>query len=88
MNGALIYRPPRPRANFCDQLIEQIAMYVLASNQFLLLGDFNFHGEEYTNLEVNKLLLNLELLGLTQRVKGPTHLAGHSLDLIFSTLTN
>jgi hypothetical protein len=48
------------------------------------VGDFNIHVDNPTNSMAGKFLSLLDSLGLAQLVRDPTHLDGHTLDLIIS----
>ena len=56
----------------------------LSAGKLLIVGDFNIHIEKATNSSSTKLLSLLDSHGLTQHVKGLTHVDGHRLDLIIS----
>ncbi|KAJ1176620.1 hypothetical protein NDU88_001891 [Pleurodeles waltl] len=82
--GSLIYRPPGPRAPFSDAIANFISPHALASPDYILLGDLNFHLEQNNDPNTTTLLDNLANLGLKQLVNTATHIAGHTLDPIFS----
>ncbi|KAJ1178195.1 hypothetical protein NDU88_003442 [Pleurodeles waltl] len=84
LRGTLIYRPPGPRALFSDSITDFISPHALASPDYILLGDLNFHLEQNNDPNTTALLANLTNLGLKQLVNTPTHIAGHTLDPIFS----
>ena len=48
------------------------------------MGDFNFHNENASNADAEKLRTLLFSLGLEQHVKEPTHPNGHCLDLVMT----
>ncbi|KAJ1164013.1 hypothetical protein NDU88_004460 [Pleurodeles waltl] len=82
--GSLVYRPPGPRAPFSDAIVDFISPHALASPDYILLGDLNFHLEQNNDPNTTTLLDNLANLGLKQLVNTATHIAGHTLDPIFS----
>ncbi|KAJ1174840.1 hypothetical protein NDU88_000131 [Pleurodeles waltl] len=84
LRGTLIYRPPGPRTLFSESITDFISWHALASPDFILLGDLNFHLEQNNDTNTTTLLANLANLGLKQLVNTPTHIAGHTLDPIFS----
>ncbi|KAJ1185435.1 hypothetical protein NDU88_002227 [Pleurodeles waltl] len=84
LRGSLIYRPPGPRAPFSDSITDFVSPHALASPDYILLGDLNFHLEHNNDPNTTALLANLANLGLKQLVNTPTHIAGHTLDPIFS----
>ena len=68
---------------FLIDLEDLMSNHFSNSHSFLLVGDFNTHFEK-TDLRDNILLSDLmSSFGLSQQVNGPTHKAGHTLDLIF-----
>ena len=85
-----IYRPPPSKANqlnsalffedFCI-LAEQL---VVSPGNLLIVGDFNYHVDNISNLDTVKFNNILESFGLVQHVNGPTHKKGHTLDLIIT----
>ena len=52
------------------------------------MGDFNIHSEVNDSRLSNEFLDLLESFGFTQIVKSPTHVAGNTLDLIFTNETS
>ncbi|KAJ1182464.1 hypothetical protein NDU88_007654, partial [Pleurodeles waltl] len=56
----------------------------LASTDYILLGDLNFHLENNNDINTTNLIDNLTNFGLKQLVTSPTHSTGHTLDPIFS----
>ncbi len=54
----------------------------------VIAGDFNFHVDVPDNPQAQKLLDIIDSFGLTQTVCGPTHKAGHTLDLIITRSDN
>ncbi|KAJ1091425.1 hypothetical protein NDU88_004551 [Pleurodeles waltl] len=84
LRGSLVYRPPGPRAPFSNAIADFISPHALASPDYILLGDLNFHLEQNNDPNTTTLLDNLANLGLKQLVNTATHIAGHTLDPIFS----
>ncbi|KAJ1170020.1 hypothetical protein NDU88_001901 [Pleurodeles waltl] len=84
LRGTLIYRPPGPRAQISETIEDFISPHALASPEYILLGDLNFHLEKNNVNNTTTLLDNLANLELKQLVSTPTHIAGHTLDPIFS----
>ncbi|KAJ1196519.1 hypothetical protein NDU88_000389 [Pleurodeles waltl] len=84
LRGTLIYRPPGPRAPFCDSIADFTSNHALTSTDYILLGDLNFHLENNNDANTTSLIDNLSNLGLGQLVNTPTHIAGHTFDPIFS----
>lgn len=80
--------PPGSLAGFPLHFTEFIASHVIASSDFLLLGEFNIHSECGSKADTELSLTDLATLGLTKLKNGPTHSAGHTLDIIFSNSPN
>ena len=47
-------------------------------------GDFNLHLHDLRDIDIKKFTDLLETFSLSQHVSGPTHLSGHTLDLIIT----
>lgn len=72
-----------PFTQFLIDLEDLMSNHFSNSYSFILVGDFNTHFEK-TELRDNIFLSDLmSSFGLSQLVNGPTHKAGHTLDLIF-----
>ena len=72
-----------PFAQFLVDLEDLMSNHFSNSYSFILVGDFNTHFEK-TELRDNILLSDLmSSFGLSQLVTGPTHKAGHTLDLVY-----
>ena len=57
---------------------------MLSKELILIAGDFNIHVDDTRNVDAVTFLYVLEYFGLQQHVKQPTHVLGHTLDLIIS----
>lgn len=53
-----------------------------------MLVDFNFHVNDLNSRAANQIVTALKGFNLEQLVSGPTHKAGHVLELTFSNLLN
>ena len=53
--------------------------------RLLVLGDFNVHARAEASGSALEFLETMASLNMSQHVNGPTHVAGHTLDLVFST---
>lgn len=57
---------------------------LLRSPRLVLLGDFNIHAEvQIANVSLD-FMDTMMSMGLSQDVTVPTHMAGHTLDLVFT----
>ncbi|XP_077780534.1 uncharacterized protein LOC144326946 [Podarcis muralis] len=66
-----------------SDLLEVAAGWALEFPSLLVLGDFNVHAYAAPSSQALDLVTSMATLGLSQFVLGPTHQAGHTLDLIF-----
>ncbi|XP_077774334.1 uncharacterized protein LOC144325324 [Podarcis muralis] len=64
-------------------LLEVVAGWALEFPNLLVLGDFKVHADAAPSSQALDLVTSMATLGLCQFVLGPTHQAGHTLDLIF-----
>ena len=85
----VIYRPGSQviTQSFFDDfnnLLESISTF---STSLIILGDLNVHVDDPSNVHGRKLLNVLSSYNFTQHVNVPTHLLGHTLDLVM-TRTN
>jgi len=69
---------------FLREFSDYLESLVLAKEQILIAGDFNIHVDDTRNVDALTFLDVLESFGLQQHVKQPTHVLGHTLDLIIS----
>ena len=60
----------------------------ISSEKLLLLGDFNVRVDCRGDLERDPLNALFEAFGLEQHMTGPTHIDGHTLDLVVSRTTD
>jgi hypothetical protein len=56
----------------------------LLPNKIVLVGDFNIHADLPDKSEVKRFITSYETAGFCQYVIGPTHIGGHTLDLVLS----
>lgn len=81
----VIYRPPYTDNHpvmtsvFLTEFAEFLESVILSTDPLLITGDFNIHVD---NLDTIKLLELFQSTGLERHVNVPTHVGGHSLDLI------
>ena len=85
-----IYRLPPSKANqlnsalFFEEFCILAEQLVVSPGNLLIVGDFNYHVDNISNLDTVKFNNILESFGLVQHVNGPTHKKGHTLDLIIT----
>ena len=85
----IVYRPPSQstkcsEGQFLSDFSDFLQILVVTSGKLLIVGDLNIHTDVATNSTAIKLQSILQSFGLSQHVHGPTHLDGHTLDLIIA----
>ena len=81
---ACVYRPPSSCSDaFCAEFFSIFECLSSVSQNFLICGDFNIH-VDITSKDSEKFLNCLESCNINQHVHKPTHLHGHTLDLILT----
>ena len=86
----IIYRPPYSDAHpittgvFLAEFSDYLEHAVLCTDQLLICGDFNIHVDVSDDLDACRFLELLDSVGLDQYVSVPTHISGHTLDLIIT----
>ena len=94
MKLVIIYRPPPSKKNkhsYADFLVEFtgfIEHYALMTTRFAIVGDFNIHWDAPSNNNVKGYGDLLESLNIIQHVHAPTHIDGHTIDLILTPSGN
>ena len=84
LNILHIYRPPGPASSFFSELQDLLVYLASLPHDLVLMGDFNLHLESSSS-DVRQLTGILESFDLNQHVNFPTHIHGHTLDvMIFS----
>ena len=84
----VIYRPDPTSANklnvklFWKQFEDLLSRYAVCTEEIIITGDLNFHLDNVSHTNTRRLLSVLDELGLEQKVKEPTHVAGHILDVL------
>lgn len=86
----IVYRPPPSSKNGLTQsdFYKEFADYMTSLQSspanLLVIGDFNVHWENTHNSETANFHDLLETTNSTQHVNGPTHIEGHTIDLVIS----
>jgi hypothetical protein len=85
----IVYRPPSQSSKcsegqFISDFADFLQLLVVSTGKLLIVGDFNIHTDVVTNSSAVKLQSILQSFGLSQHVNGPTHLDGHTLDLVIA----
>ena len=89
----IIYRPPYSEDHpvtvltFCSEFANYMESILLSKEQLLIVGVMNIHVDDASDADKRNFLDLLESPGLQQHVIGPTHIHGHTLDLVVTRLT-
>ena len=86
---AVVYRPPggkhgQPISTFIEEFHGYLDSRTTLSGMLLVLGDFNMHYEDASDVDAGKLKESLYSMNLMQHVTEPTHKLGHCLDLVIT----
>ena len=86
---SIVYRPPGNRngitaKSFYDELSEYLSRLMCAPGHPVVLGDFNFHVDNSSDMTASAFSNVTSSFGLNQHINEPTHKNGHTLDLVFS----
>ena len=71
-------------AHFVDEFTAYLESTVLIKEPVIIMGDFNLHVDDPSDTEAKKVCDMLDSLGLEQHVKHPTHIQGHTLELVIT----
>ena len=86
----IVYRPPYSvdhpitASVFLREFANYLESIVMSQEQLLITGDFNFHMDVPMDPDTIHFKDLLDSMGLVQHVKRPTHIHGHTLDLIIT----
>ena len=90
MRLLIIYRPqysadhPVTINTFLQEFAEYLESIILSPEPVIIVGDFNIHVDVKDDPDAMKFADLLSSLGLNQLVSEPTHIHGHTLDLVIS----
>ena len=90
-NIAVIYRPGHAGTDlsFCEQFNEFLSSFTELGEHFLVCGDFNYWVDNPSKKHFTSNFLDiLDSNDCINAVAGPTHIAGHTLDLIIHDSNN
>ena len=92
---AVVYRPPPTKQNgvktnvFLEQEWPQfLAKYATIDKNIIITGDLNFHLDIPSDRDTIKFNSVLQSCGMLQHVKEPTHVRGHTLDVVITRETD
>ncbi|MEL7309253.1 MAG: hypothetical protein AAGK05_16275, partial [Pseudomonadota bacterium] len=81
---SVIYRPPCSSLSKFLTDFDDFLERMCTSSKHLIVGDFNIHMDNTCSFYVKRFSEILNQYGLRQFVHGPTHTAGHTIDLILA----
>ena len=88
MRHIIVYRQPYSSLHpvfasvFFDEFSQFLENVVMCPEVLVISGDFNLHLDDLGDNDTKKFMDLLETFSLSQHVSGPTHLLGHTLDLV------
>ena len=82
----LIYRPGSQQVTnlFFEELSAVLEALIIQRCRLIIGGDLNIHVDEPTNSSSTRLQVLLSSFALKQHVSEPTHVRGHTLDLMIT----
>ena len=84
LNLASIYRPPQlSSTSFLHDFMSFVSFTSTLPSPTIISGDFNIHMDSSSNISTDFKSL-LDSCDLTQYIKFPTHIHGHTLDLLIA----
>ena len=87
---SVVYRPPPSKVNklkirsFWPEWFDFLSFHVAKKSQFVIVGDLNLHLDEIDNNNTTKFNNILTELDLCQHIDQPTHIHGHTLDVLIT----
>lgn len=81
---AVVYRPPKFNKDFICEFADFLGNLFVRYDCILITGDFNIHVCCELDPLVKEFLALIDSFNLTQWVSKPTHIKGHTLDLVLS----
>jgi hypothetical protein len=92
---SVIYKPPPSQQNgfSTNEFLEHEwplfrSKYATTDKPIVIVGDLSFHLDIPTDRDTSKFNSCLETFGMEQHVRGPTHVAGHTLNVIITRDTD
>lgn len=80
-----VYRPPSSSlATFISDFSSLLTDLASTPSELVICGDFNIHVDNRNAPGVTSFLNILSTFGLSQHINFPTHISGHTLDLLIS----
>src|SRR5437867_7449082 len=81
----VIYRPPSSNSTlFQAEFSTLLEDLISTPSELIITGDFNLHVDDPNSCSGSSFLSLLDTFGFSQLVSFPTHIAGHTLDLLIT----
>ena len=86
----VVYRPPYSEAHpitprvFLEEFGSYLETIIISPESLILTGDYDFHVDVEDDPDARAFLDLLASMGLKQHVNVPTHVSGHTLDLMIT----
>ena len=81
----IIYRPPSSNfKSFISEFSSFLELVATAAGKLIIVGDFNIHIDNSLSPVSRQFLSLIDSFDISQHVREPTHILGHSLDLVLS----
>ena len=86
----IIYRPPYSASHsvlpriFFNKFSDYVESFILSPESLILTGDLNFHVDVADDPDARVFIDLLASMGLKQHITEPTHIGGHTLDLLIT----
>ena len=86
----IVYRPPPSTSNglsntmFFQEFPSLLESTVINSGKLLMMGDFNYHVDDPSDVYAMRFIDLLDTFNLQQHISKPTHNHNHTLDLVIS----
>ena len=80
----ILYRPPGPYSDFLGEISDFLADLILKTSKVIVVGDFNIHVDKKNDSLSAAFSSIIDSTGYSQAITVPTHVHGHTLDLILT----
>lgn len=80
----MVYHPPKYHKMFISEFADFLGSVLFKYDSVIVSGDFNIHVCCMDDQLAKDFLVLTDSFNLIQWVNGPTHVQGHTLDLVFS----
>ncbi len=90
MRIVVLYRPPPSSDNglthkiFMEEFASFLEVQTLTAGHLVLVGDFNCQVDNTNDYKACQFIHLLDSFSLVQHISEPTHMSGHTLDLIIT----